>query len=103
MALVDQLDGWDREVFLAVNGLHAPWMDSLMLGVSDMLLWFPLYAFFLYRGDKFRGLGGRMLPVTVEPYDDIVSVFKKIGESGEDRPADSHVEGQIEIYDAFRG
>ncbi|MEZ4740648.1 MAG: phosphatase PAP2 family protein [Flavobacteriales bacterium] len=65
MALLDQLDGWDREVFLAVNGLHAPWMDSVMLGVSDMLLWFPLYAFFLYLLQRRYGWKGLAWSVPV--------------------------------------
>lgn len=42
------LDAFDREAFLAINGLHAPWADVLMEAVSAMLVWFPLYAFFLY-------------------------------------------------------
>jgi undecaprenyl-diphosphatase len=48
MTLVDQLDAWDRAVFLLLNGAHTPWLDPVMLAVSDMLLWFPLYAFFLF-------------------------------------------------------
>ena len=59
MSLIDRLDTLDRSAFLAINGMHAPWADGLMLAVSNMLLWFPLYLFFLYllqRRFGWRGL-----------------------------------------------
>ncbi len=59
MSLVDRLGSLDRSAFLAINGAHAPWADDLMLAVSNMLLWFPLYLFFLYilqRRFGWRGL-----------------------------------------------
>ncbi len=59
MNLIDRLGALDRSAFLAINGAHAPWADGLMLAVSNMLLWFPLYLFFLYllqRRFGWRGL-----------------------------------------------
>ena len=47
MSLVERLDALDREAFLALNGLHAPWLDDLMWHVSDLALWTPLYVLFL--------------------------------------------------------
>lgn len=47
MSLLDRLDAWDREVFLAINGVHAPWADGVMVAVSEMLVWLPLYLLFL--------------------------------------------------------
>ncbi len=48
MSLLDRLDTWDREVFLAINGVHAPWADWLMVAVSEMLVWLPFYVFLLF-------------------------------------------------------
>lgn len=60
MNLVERLDAVDREAFLAINGLHAPWADTLMWTLSDLRLWIPLYLFFLFmlqRRYGWRGLG----------------------------------------------
>lgn len=48
MSIWERLDAIDREAFLAINGAHAPWADDLMEAASSMVLWFPLYAFFLW-------------------------------------------------------
>lgn len=57
MSLWQQLDTVDRHAFLAINGAHTHTLDVVMEGVSEMILWFPLYAFFLWliikrHGDK---------------------------------------------------
>lgn len=48
MSLLERLDALDREAFLAINGAHTPWADGLMIAVSEMLVWLPLYVFFLF-------------------------------------------------------
>ena len=48
MSFWERLDALDREVFLAINGAHAPWSDALMETVSNMLVWFPLYLVLLF-------------------------------------------------------
>ena len=50
----------DRQLFLALNGGAYPWLDPLMRATSEMLTWFPLYAFFLFllqRRWGWKGLG----------------------------------------------
>jgi undecaprenyl-diphosphatase len=47
-ALVD----FDRNLFLALNSMHSPMMDSVMWWITGRFIWIPLYAFmayFLYR------------------------------------------------------
>ncbi|MEO8588042.1 MAG: phosphatase PAP2 family protein [Flavobacteriales bacterium] len=59
MSLLGRLEALDRSAFLAINGAHAPWADDLMLAVSDMRIWFPLYIFLLFilqRRFGWRGL-----------------------------------------------
>ncbi|MEO8068805.1 MAG: phosphatase PAP2 family protein [Flavobacteriales bacterium] len=46
--MLDALSHLDREMFLALNGGGFPWLDPVMRATSNMLLWFPLYAFFLF-------------------------------------------------------
>ena len=60
MSLWQQILSLDRQAFLAINGAHAPWADSLLWTVSDLRLWIPLYLFFLFliqRRWGWRGLG----------------------------------------------
>ena len=57
----------DRELFLLINGMHAPWADGVMEAVSVMVMWFPMYAVFLYliqRWLGWRGLGIGVLCIT---------------------------------------
>lgn len=46
--LIDQLDAWDRQAFLAINSIHSSSFDPVMAIVSEMLTWFPLYVFLLF-------------------------------------------------------
>lgn len=48
MSLLHRLEAWDRDLFLAINGVHAPWADGLMTALSEMLVWLPLYVLFLF-------------------------------------------------------
>ncbi|MBK6344176.1 MAG: phosphatase PAP2 family protein [Flavobacteriales bacterium] len=48
MSIWERLDAIDREAFLAINGAHSPFFDVLMEAASSMVLWFPIYAFFLW-------------------------------------------------------
>lgn len=47
MSLLERLDALDRSAFLALNGWHAPWADGLMVAMSEMLVWVPLYVLLL--------------------------------------------------------
>lgn len=47
-ALVD----FDRNLFLALNSMHTPFMDAVMWWITDRFIWIPLYVFlawFLYK------------------------------------------------------
>lgn len=48
MSLWERLDALDRAAFLAINGSQWPPLDTVMEAASSMVLWFPLYAFFLW-------------------------------------------------------
>lgn len=38
----------DSDLFLFLNGLHVGWMDKVMLLVTDMWVWLPLYLLLIY-------------------------------------------------------
>lgn len=39
----------DRNAFIALNGAGSPHLDQLMIWVSDRYIWFPFYAYLLFR------------------------------------------------------
>jgi len=65
MSLLDHLGALDRSAFLALNGMHAPWADALMVALSEMLVWVPLYLFFLYLVQRRFGWKGLAWSVPV--------------------------------------
>ncbi len=46
----------DTQFFLFLNGLHAPFFDTLMFYISSKFLWLPLYLFFIFLLYKIYGL-----------------------------------------------
>jgi undecaprenyl-diphosphatase len=46
--MIDQLMEWDKELFLYLNSFHTPWLDPVMLLITETLVWLPLYIFLLY-------------------------------------------------------
>jgi len=48
MPLIDTLNLWDTNIFLALNGLHAPLFDGIMFVISAKLTWVPLYIAVLF-------------------------------------------------------
>jgi undecaprenyl-diphosphatase len=45
---MDRLSSIDSDLFLFLNGLHADWLDKAMIAVTQMWVWLPLYALFVY-------------------------------------------------------
>ncbi len=65
MSLLDKILTLDRSAFLFLNGLHAPWADPLMVGISEMLVWIPLYVFLLFLLQRRYGWQGLAWAVPV--------------------------------------
>lgn len=42
----------DQRLFLALNEMHAPWLDPLMIWFSGNIIWLPLYVLLLYQLTK---------------------------------------------------
>jgi undecaprenyl-diphosphatase len=43
IAMLETLNHWDTQLFLFLNGLHAPFLDPVMWFVSGKIQWLPLY------------------------------------------------------------
>lgn len=58
--MFDIISQYDTQCLLAVNGLHRPWLDTIMWFVSDRLTWIPLYLIMV--GWVIARAGKRWLP-----------------------------------------
>ena len=45
---METLSNIDSDLFLFLNGLHTGWMDKVMVLITDMWAWFPLYLLLIY-------------------------------------------------------
>jgi len=46
--ILQTLNSWDTELFLALNGAHNSFWDLVMWWASDKYIWIPVYLFFLF-------------------------------------------------------
>lgn len=46
--MIDQLIEYDQALLRFLNGFHTPWLDPIMLFLTETLAWLPLYLFLLY-------------------------------------------------------
>lgn len=54
-----QFPEWDKSLFIFLNGLHADWLDPVMVAFSAHWLWLPLYlciVFFMIRQKGWWGV-----------------------------------------------
>ena len=45
---MNSLSDIDTDLFLYLNGLHANWLDKVMIAVTQMWVWAPLYLLLIY-------------------------------------------------------
>jgi len=57
------LEAWDKAAFLALNSLHAPWLDGFMYQASSTGVWIPFFLVLLYL--LWRAYGKAMLWIIV--------------------------------------
>lgn len=105
--MIEWLDRIDRQLFIFLNGLHAPWLDGFMLYATDKMVSIPLYLVMLYiilrefRGDSWAPLVGVL--VTVLLADQVTSsVMKPLFERL--RPSrDPELAGLVHIVNGYVG
>ena len=50
--MTEYLEEIDRQIVLAINGLHRVWLDEIMWWISARITWIPLYLVLLYLAFK---------------------------------------------------
>ncbi len=60
---METLEALDHAAFLAINGWHGGWADSVMLAVSARPTWIPVYLFLLFLLQKRFGWRGLLWAV----------------------------------------
>lgn len=54
---MEQIIGWDQNLFLLLNGAHCAWLDPVMMFFSNIRVWIPFYliiVFFLFYKHNWR-------------------------------------------------
>ena len=46
--MIEQLIEFDKDLFVFLNGLHAPWLDPAMELFTETITWIPLYALLFF-------------------------------------------------------
>jgi undecaprenyl-diphosphatase len=49
MEIINKLNDWDIKLFLEFNSHHNAFFDFVMYWFSDKFIWFPLYAWLIYK------------------------------------------------------
>ena len=62
---VDLLTHYDQELFLWLNGLHTPWVDTLMYWITFKFTWIPMYLALMLITVKAEGKKSIAIFVTV--------------------------------------
>ena len=45
---MNSISNIDSDLFLYLNGLHVDWLDKVMVLLTDMWVWVPLYPYTYY-------------------------------------------------------
>ena len=45
---MESLSNIDTQLFLFLNGLHTDWLDKVMIAITQMWVWMPLYLLIIY-------------------------------------------------------
>ena len=59
------MEALDSRLFLVLNGLHTGWLDTVMVAITQMWPWIPLYILLLYLVFKQYGKRGWWIVLTV--------------------------------------
>ncbi len=105
--MIEQLIEWDKALFIWLNGMHTPWLDPVMMFITQTLAWLPLYIFLLYLIVK--DFGWKSWPillgiaVTILLADQLTSGFMK-PYFGRYRPSvEPSLQGLVHIVNGYTG
>jgi undecaprenyl-diphosphatase len=105
--MIEQLLEYDRELFLYLNGLHTPWLDPVMLFISETLVWLPLYIYLLYLIFKDHSKEGWLvlvgLALTIVLADQVTSTLMKPYFARLRPSREPSLETLVHIVEGYRG
>jgi len=107
MAMVDYILALDEKLLLFINGLHSPWLDSIMFTLTDGKAWLPLFltvVIFIFIKFKWKGFYVLLLVGLVIFVGDQLSSALLKPWVGRLRPSHQpHLEGVLHIVNNYRG
>jgi undecaprenyl-diphosphatase len=105
--MIDKLIEYDHRLFIWLNGFHAPWLDPVMLYVSETWVWLPLHAVLIYLIFKdFSKHGWLVLfavAVTLTMSDQVTTNIMKPYFARLRPTHDPTLESIVHIVDGYRG
>lgn len=63
MTFFELAENWDHELFRAINSMHFPLLDQLMVLVSSRLAWIPVYLFLAWWVYSKKGGSGLLFTI----------------------------------------
>lgn len=104
---MEKLIQLDKDLFLFFNEMHEPWLDPVMLNVSQTIFWVPLYLLLLFvvlkefRNDSWAPLIGIFVTILIADQAN-TAILKPLFERL--RPSrDPSLEGLVHIVNGYRG
>jgi undecaprenyl-diphosphatase len=105
--MIDYLLEIDREIFLYLNGLHAPWLDPVMLFISEKLVWIPLYIYLVYLIFKDYSKAGWLaligITLTITLADQVASTLMKPFFARLRPSHEPSLQSLVHIVDGYKG
>jgi undecaprenyl-diphosphatase len=105
--MIDKLIEYDHRLFIWLNGFHAPWLDPVMLYVSETWVWLPLHVVLIYLIFKdFSKHGWLVLfavAITLTMSDQVTTSIMKPYFARLRPTHDPTLESIVHIVDGYRG
>jgi undecaprenyl-diphosphatase len=104
--MIDFLLQLDLELFLFLNGLHASWLDPIVLFITGKFAFLPLYVFLLYISVRYFGWKAILLVLFIALLITLTDQFTNVMKAyfQRFRPSrDESLEGLIHLVNNYRG
>lgn len=101
--MLDKIIEWDKELFLFLNGMHADWLDPVMLFLSSYLCWIlaclAMLAIIYFKSHSWKKITSLSFLITIGMSALITNIIKVIIE----RPRPIHNSAWQDLIHALEG
>ncbi len=105
--MIESLIELDKSLFFFFNGLHSPWLDSVMFWISDKKIWIPFYvllAAWLIKNYKWHAIIYLLaIGLAITCTDQFISGFMKDFFQRWRPSRDPSLEGLVHLVNDYRG